>query len=111
MKRRRANKDVGFVHEGQKVEVKVDSFPFTKYGLIDGEVLKLSADATVDDKLGLIYPVRVLIDRTAMNIDGVEVALKSGMAVSAEIKTGARRLIEFFISPLIRYERDSLRER
>ncbi|MBV1787837.1 HlyD family type I secretion periplasmic adaptor subunit [Marinobacterium sp. D7] len=105
------NKDVGFVHRGQKVEVKVDSFPFTKYGLIDGEVLKLSSDATVDDKQGLIYTVRVSIDKSRMNIDGYEVDLKSGMAVSAEIKTGRRRLIEFFLSPLLRYGRDSLRER
>jgi len=96
------NKDVGFVHQGQKVEVKVDSFPFTKYGLIDGEVLKLSADAVVDDKLGLIYPVRVSIINTSMNVDGNRVALKPGMSVSAEINTGQRRVISFFMDPLIK---------
>ncbi|GGC04060.1 HlyD family type I secretion periplasmic adaptor subunit [Marinobacterium zhoushanense] len=105
------NKDVGFVHQGQKVEVKVDSFPFTKYGVIDGEVLKLSSDAKVADKQGLIYPVRVSIDKSSMHVDDYDVALKSGMAVSAEIKTGRRKLIEFFLAPFLRYTSESLRER
>jgi len=104
------NKDVGFVHEGQKVEVNMDSFPFTRYGLIDGEVLKLSSDATIDDKLGLIYPVQVSIDKSSMNVEGYDVALKSGMAVSAGIKAGRRKMIEFFLVPILRYTNEFLKE-
>ncbi len=49
------NKDIGFVHTGQIAEIKVDSFPFTKYGVIDGEVTDISADAIEHEQLGLLF--------------------------------------------------------
>ena len=105
------NKDKGFVEAGQAAEIKVESFSFTKYGVVDGTVKHVSGDAVQDEKLGLIYPARVEMSRTTMRVDGRDVALVPGMAVTVEIKTGKRRIIEFLMSPLLRYQQESLRER
>jgi hemolysin D len=105
------NKDVGFVKEGQTVEVKVESFPFTLYGTIPGKVLSVSDDAAPIDKVGLVYPTRVSLDRATIPVEGRQVNLSPGMAVTVEIKTGQRRLIEFFLSPLLKSVQESARER
>lgn len=105
------NKDVGFVHVGQPVEIKVETFPFTKYGVIPGEVVQVSSDAIQDEKLGLYYAARVRMGSTVMRVDGRTVNLSPGMAVTAEVKTGQRQVIEYFLSPLVQYGQESLRER
>jgi hemolysin D len=105
------NKDIGFVLPGQKVTVKFDAFPFTRYGTVDGEVIDVSRDANKDDKLGLIYPVRVRLDATDILVDGKRVAIAPGMAINAEIITGDRRVIDFVLSPILRYRHESGRER
>ena len=125
------NKDIGFVHEGDAAEVKVDTFNFTKYGLLHGKVISVSQDAVVREKPSaqantpagqstrsseppgqeLLYAARVSLDRTQMQIDDRLVDLAPGMAVTVEIKTGERRIVEFLLSPLLRYKQESLRER
>lgn len=105
------NKDVGFVHEGQSVEIKVETFPFTLYGTIPGRVLTVSDDATPIEKVGLVYPTRVSMDRGTIQVEGRQVHLTPGMAVTVEIKTGQRRVIEYLLSPLLKSVRESLRER
>ena len=75
-----ANKDIGFVAEGQAVEIKVETFPFTKYGIIDGEVLHLSRDAIADENLGPVYAARVSMARATMEVGGNTVNLAPGMA-------------------------------
>jgi hemolysin D len=105
------NKDIGFVLAGQKVSVKFDAFPFTRYGTVQGEVVDVSRDANKDDKLGLIYPVRVRLDASETMIDGMNVAIAPGMAVNAEIITGNRRVIEYVLSPVLRYRDEAGRER
>jgi hemolysin D len=105
------NKDVGFVKEGQAVEIKVEAFPFTLYGTIPGKVLSVSDDAAPIEKVGLVYPARVSLDRTTIQVEGRQVKLSPGMAVTVEIKTGARRLIEFFLSPLLKSVQETARER
>ena len=105
------NKDIGFVAVNQPVEVKVDTFPFTTYGTIPGKILVVSRDAVQVDKVGLVYAARASLDRSTILIDGEPVPLLAGMSVSVEIKTGERRLIEFFLSPFLRHARESLRER
>lgn len=105
------NKDVGFIRAGQPVTVKFDAFPFTRYGTVQGEVIDVSRDANKDDKLGLIYPVRIRLAATDIDVEGSRVAITPGMAVSAEIITGERRLIEFVISPVLRYRSEAGRER
>jgi hemolysin D len=105
------NKDIGFVREGQSVAVKIDSFPFTRYGLIDGTVISVSDDAIQHERLGLVYTARVQMERTSMEIDGRTIQLSPGMGVSAEVKTGKRRVAEFLLSPVARSASESMRER
>lgn len=105
------NKDIGFVNPGQEAQVKVETFPFTKYGTIRARVTQVSNDAISDEKKGLIYSTRVKLDRATIQIDEKLVKLSPGMAVTVEIKTGMRRVIEYFLSPLLQYKDESLRER
>jgi hemolysin D len=105
------NKDIGFVHEGQAAEIKVETFPFTKYGTIDGEISILSNDATPDELLGLVYATRVRMYETTMKVKEKIVNLTPGMAVTVEMNLGKRKLIEFLLSPLLRYKDESVRER
>lgn len=105
------NKDVGFVLAGQQVELKVETFPYTKYGVIPGTVSSISNDAIEDEKRGLIYAVRIAMARSFMVVNGQTIRLAPGMAVTAEVKTGRRRVIEFFLDPLMRHTAESLRER
>lgn len=105
------NKDIGFVKEGQSVEVKIEAFPFTLYGTIPGHVLTVSHDAAPLEKVGLVYLTRVSLDRSTVHVDGNRMNLSPGMAVTVEIKTGQRRIIEYVLSPLLKSAQESLRER
>ena len=105
------NRDIGFVREGQQVEVKIDAFPFTKYGIIPAEVTDLSNDAINDEVKGLVYKAKVTLKESRIRVDQKWVNLSPGMTVTAEVKTGTRRLIEFFLAPLLRYRQESIRER
>jgi hemolysin D len=105
------NKDIGFVKPAQEAEVKIETFQYTKYGTIHARVTSVSHDAINDEKRGLIYSTRIKMDRSTINVEGTEVGLSPGMAVSVEIKTGKRRVIEYFLSPLMQYGQESLRER
>ena len=105
------NKDVGFVREGQSAAVKVDAFEYTKYGTVPAKVTHVSRDAVQDEKRGLVYSVKVVLDQSTMHVDGKEVPLTPGMTTHVDIKTGTRRIIEYFLSPLIQHGRESLRER
>lgn len=106
------NKDIGFVSVGQEVAVKFDTFPFQKYGTVKGKVISISPDAFEDEKTGSsVYKMKVALERKTINVDGKEVHISPGMAVTAEIKTGKRRIIEFFLEPLIKYAEESLKVR
>jgi hemolysin D len=127
-----SNRDIGFVHAGQEAEIKIDTFNFTRYGLLHGEVKSVSPDAVIRDGqqdrsndrvLGtqnetsepigqeLNYSARISLDRTQMQIDDRVVKLSPGMAVTVEIKTGSRTIVSYLLSPLLRYRQESLRER
>lgn len=109
------NKDIGFVKEGQPVEVKIETFLFTLYGTISGRVLSVSDDAVPLDKEkekgGLVYATRVGLDRSTIQVEGKPAHLSPGMAVTVKIKTGQRRIIEYLLSPLLKSVKESLRER
>ena len=105
------NKDIGFVHEGMSSEIKIHTFPFTKYGVIDAEVTTVSDDATVDEQRGLIYRMQLRMAKNTLWVEGKEVKLQPGMAVTAEVQTGERRIMEFFLAPLLRAKSESIRER
>lgn len=105
------NKDVGFVHAGQKVTIKVETFTFTKYGAVEGQIKSVSTDAIEDEKRGLIFSTKITLDTDHLVVNGRPVPLAPGMSVSAEIKTETRRVIEYFLSPLQQHVSESLRER
>ena len=105
------NKDIGFVNPGQEAVVKIETFPFTRYGTIDARVSHVSHDAVNDEKRGLIFPARVNLARTTIQVEHKAVNLSPGMAVTVEVKTARRRVIEYFLSPLLQYKDESLRER
>lgn len=105
------NRDVGFVHVGQPVVVKVAAFPYTHYGYLTGTVTELANDAAQDKKRGSVFVVYVRLSSNKMHIDQQWVTLTPGMAVSAEITTGRRRVISYFMGPLIQHAQESLHER
>ena len=127
-----SNRDIGFVHKGQPAEIKVDTFNFTRYGLLQGQVLGVSRDSVTRDKpqnktnqtvqgaeatsseppgQELSYVARISLNRARMQVENGLVDLLPGMAVTVEIKTGSRRIISYLLSPLLRYGQESLRER
>ena len=105
------NKDIGFVHDGQDAEIKVESFPFTKYGTLRGDVKHVSRDAIQDEKQGWVYPARFNLWETEIVVGDKFVPLSPGMSVTVEIKTGKRKMIQYLLAPLQEYQDESLRER
>ncbi|XXQ67417.1 HlyD family type I secretion periplasmic adaptor subunit [Neisseriaceae bacterium B1] len=105
------NKDIGFVDAGQEVVIKIESFPYTRYGYITGKVKNISHDATTHQQLGLVYTALISLDKNTLNIDGKTVNLTAGMNVTAEIKTGKRRVLDYVLSPLKTKVDESFRER
>lgn len=105
------NKDVGFVEDGQVAAVKIDAYEYTKYGVIPARVVHVSSDAIKDEKRGLLYSVILSLDKSTISVKGQEMPLSAGMTVRADIKTGSRRVIEYFLSPLLQHKRESLNER
>jgi len=97
------NQDSGFVKEGMDVSIKIDTFDFQKYGLIAGIVTHKSDDAIENEEMGLVYEIYVEPKENFLKVNGEKVYLRSGMSVSAEAKVGKRRVIDFFLYPLIKY--------
>ena len=128
------NKDIGFVKKDQPAIVKIESFPFTRFGTLDATVIHVAHDAIPQPDAqalegnpaksqknsfsggaqrtqNLVFPVTLRATRVTMDIEGVAVPLSPGMGVSVEIKTGKRRIIDYFLSPLVEVASRSLRER
>ena len=105
------NRDIGYVFVGQEVSVKLDTFSFQKYGTIDGKIIYISPSAVEDERKGLVYKIKVSVDRSSFNINGTNVPISSGMSGTAEIKLEERRIIEFFLEPIFEYFDDSLKVR
>jgi hemolysin D len=128
---RLANRDVGFVHAGQTVKVKVETFNFTRYGLLQGRVTDVSRDvvdpqpeagaptasssqaasAAAARQGSPAYVARIALAATSMQVDGQRRPLQPGMAVTAEIRTGDRSIAEYLLSPIARKSQESLHER
>lgn len=105
------NKDAGFVRVGMDAAVKIEAYPFTRYGVLHGRVERVSPDSIVDQQRGLVFPVRVALRGTAFKVDGRPAVLSPGMTASAEIKTGRRRIIDYLWSPVAKTVREAGRER
>ena len=120
------NRDKGFVHEGQEVRVKLEAFPFTRYGTLDGKVLTVSndaipagapqmpaasADIARDASGPLVFPVRITLNETSIRVEGQDVVLTPGMSVTAEVRTGNRRVLEYLLDPLMEMTDEAFHER
>lgn len=106
------NKDIGFVEEGMIADVKIEPFPFTKYGVVTAKLKTLSQDAIQLEDVGFVFLVRVLLDKSAIWVSKTkQVNLSPGMNVTVEIKTGKRRVIEYFLTPIIKGFSTVARER
>jgi hemolysin D len=105
------NKDIGFVSAGQKAEVKVETFNFTRYGTVPATLTWVTGDAVNDEKRGAIFPATLRLDRSVMDVDGKAVKLAPGMVVTAEVKTGTRAVIGFLLDPLRGVYMESMHER
>lgn len=97
------NKDIGYIKEGMPVSIKIDTFDFQKYGILKGKVKNVSKDSIQDEKLGPIYEIYITPLEKSLIVDRKKVFIASGMSLTSEIKVGKRRIIEFFIYPLIKY--------
>jgi hemolysin D len=132
-----ANMDIGFVKLGQEVAIKVDAFPFTRFGVLHGKVTRIAAEAideqtakrTLSDATAasyatmpasatapgqaptFVFPVTISLDSPEIKINGVDAPLTPGMTVTAEIKTDSRRVIDYLFSPLAKMGSEALRER
>lgn len=105
------NKDIGFVREGQQAAIKLETFPFTRYGTVPATVRSVSADAVVDDKRGAVFRAALVLRDNSIDMDGRKASIAPGMNLSAEIMTGRRRVIEYLLSPLVQRVGESGRER
>lgn len=107
------NKDIGFVKEGQRCVIKVDTYDFQKYGVLEGEVETVSPFSIEDKENGIDgYPVHVKMSSEELKTkDGKVYKIKPGMSVTAEINVGKRRVIEFFLFPVIKYLDEGLKVR
>ncbi|MEO8279530.1 MAG: HlyD family type I secretion periplasmic adaptor subunit [Ideonella sp.] len=105
------NKDIGFVGVGQAAQIKLETFPFTRYGTVPAVVMSVAADSVVDDKAGALFPASLALQQTSIAVDGKRIALSPGMNVTAEIRTGKRRVIDYLLSPVQRAAHESLGER
>lgn len=104
------NKDIGFIQVGQPVVIKVDTYSFQRYGYLKGTVKSISPDAITDEKQGLVYKMKVEIEGNETSKNNV-VKVEPGLSVTAEITTGKRRIIEFFLDPLMTHTDTSLEVR
>lgn len=128
------NKDIGFVETGQPAIVKIESFPFTRYGVLEAKVARVAHDAipepdaqTVEGNpakttkssyfggaqrtQNLVFPVTLTLARKTMDIDGAQIPLRPGMAATVEVKTGKRRILEYVFSPLVETVSSAMKER
>ena len=96
------NKDRGFVKEGMKVDVRVDSFDYSEFGDIQGELVSIGADALEPDQTHPYYrfPAKIKLEQQFIKVKGKEVTLASGMSVNANIKERKRKVITIFLNSL-----------
>ena len=96
----RDGNDVGFVRIGQDAAVKLEAFPFTRYGTVPGRVRSISRDAVQDKDLGLVYVATIALERASVDADGRRYVLTPGLAATVDVRTGTRAIISYLLSPL-----------
>jgi hemolysin D len=128
------NRDIGFIKVGQEAVVKVESFPFTRYGTLRARVKRIGIEAIPEPDAqqqeghpanalkslssaggermqSLVFPITLSLDKAAISVDGADIPVSNGMAVSVEVKTGSRRVIDYVLSPLAEVTSQAMKER
>ncbi len=105
------NRDVGFVRAGDEVALKLDAFPFTRYGTLAGRIESVGSDAVEDEKLGLVYPARIALSASSRTHRGSAITATVGMQVTADIRTGRRSILSYLLSPIDETAPEAGRER
>lgn len=105
------NRDIGFAFEGQQVEVKFQAFDFTRYGAVSGVIREISPASVEDEQLGRVYHAVVALERYYISVDGERRPLRPGLTATIDIDMGERRIIEYFLAPILRYRDEALSER
>ena len=131
-----ANLDIGFVKIGQPAVIKVDAFPFTRFGTLTGKVVRIAQQAVDETEAkralanvtapsnmappqtsgpglpeSFVFPVTISLEQNTMKVGDSEIPLNPGMTVTAEIKTDSRRVIDYLLSPLSKVGSEAMRER
>ena len=105
------NRDIGFVSVGQSVAIKLEAFPFTRFGTIPGRVLSIGSDAVIDEKLGPVYVIRIALAPTTVDRGDRLVPILPGMVAEADIRTGRRSFMSYLLSPIAQAGREAGHER
>lgn len=105
------NKNIGYISLNQEASIKLDTYNFQEYGMLSGKIIEISPDAELDEKKGYIYKVKIKVDKDSFIEKHPECDILSGMECTAEIKTGSRSIIKFFLDPLIKHFDESLKVR
>lgn len=112
------NRDVGFIKIDQEAIIKLEAYPFMRYGYLDGEVEHVSPDAVIDEARGLVFPARIRITGSSLRAGALgrdtataEDLMSAGMTAAVEVKTGERSVISYLLSPIARSVSEAGRER
>jgi HlyD family secretion protein len=96
------NRDIGFIRQGMKAKVKIATFPFQEFGVIDGDVVRVSPNAIADKELGLVFPTRIKLNKHSVNVRGKEITFTPGMTANSEIITRKKSILTFITEPVTR---------
>ncbi|UDN34988.1 HlyD family type I secretion periplasmic adaptor subunit [Proteus sp. NMG38-2] len=105
------NRDIGFIHIGQKAMIKIDAFPYTRYGTIEGKIINIAKDSIQHEQLGLVYPATIKLNKQNIEKNNQYYQLTPGMSLVAEIITDKRRVIDYILSPIEVYRYNALTEK
>ncbi|MBG6027724.1 HlyD family type I secretion periplasmic adaptor subunit [Proteus mirabilis] len=105
------NKDIGFIHVGQKAMIKIDAFPYTRYGTLEGNITNIAKDSIQHEQLGLVYPATIELNTQMIESNNQQYSLAPGMSLVAEIIIDKRRVIDYFLSPIEVYRHNALTEK
>lgn len=105
------NKDIGFIHVGQKAMIKIDAFPYTRYGTLEGNITNIAKDSIQHEQLGLVYPATIELNTQMIESNNQQYSLAPGMSLVAEIIIDKRRVIDYLLSPIEVYRHNALTEK
>lgn len=102
------NSEAGFIEEGMPVQMKMNAYPYQYYGLIPGEVSKISPDAKLDPELGEVYQVEVELERDYIVDNHRQVKFQAGQTATADIVIRRRRILDVWLEPIKKLQQDGI---